>query len=142
MKTVCAGSISANGRVGIHGAEHDLAAVNFVVLGDGHGSLRGAALTNQNDGAQTVVDLLLRERLDLLKRARRVGCQIGPAHEVARELLRFLGEIVKGVVLRVNTTGNTIFDQRFARRVQLFHFLGNHICLLFSYAVMRAASNT
>ena len=119
-------SAHAHGRVGVERLEHDARRVRLVVFRDGHGRLRGAALTDEHDRLESLLDDGIGERLDVGERVRRVAGEVRPSHVPFGAGLGLFGEIIEGRVLRVDAAGNAFLHERLRGGIQLFHITRNH----------------
>lgn len=101
-------------------------AVDFVVFGDGHGSLSGAALTNKQNGFEAFGDDAFCENLDFFIRIGRLARKRCPAGVVLCAFGGSFVEIVEACILGVKAAGDFVANQNFCRGVELLGVVDEH----------------
>ena len=110
----------AHGGIGIERLERDAVCPNrvgLVVFCDGHGRLRGSALTDEDDGLNAARHHIVGKALNFREVTLRAHAQIDPAHKVLGGFARTVGEIIKRCVLGQHAAGDAFLHKRFRRRV-------------------------
>ena len=122
----CQNRAHANGRYGVEHLEVERVAVDFVVFGDGHGSLSGAALTNKQNGFKAFGDDAFCESLDFFIRIGRLARKRCPAGVVLCAFGGSFVEIVEACILSVKAAGDFVANQNFCRGVELLGVVDEH----------------
>ena len=122
----CKNRAHANGRYGVEHLEVERVAVDFVVFGDGHGSLSGAALTNKQNGFKAFGDDAFCESLDFFIRIGRLARKRCPAGVVLCAFGGSFVEIVEACILGVKAAGDFVANQNFCRGVELLGIADKH----------------
>ena len=122
----CQNRSHANGRHGVEHFEVECVAVDFIIFGNGHRSLSGAALTNEQNGFKALGDDAFCESLDLFIRIRRLTRERCPTGEVLCAFGGSFVEIVETFILGVKAAGDFVTNQNFRRGIKLLGIADKH----------------